>query len=149
MAFAGAGITPETMIAAVAQSQRERNQPPDLGLGDAFFYPFNPPALAINATGVVASVNVDNDADFLWDRITSFSSCLFSVFIMNSSLGVPYMSSPAAPINGENLSGPASLPYWLPKPYRIRRGSILTATFNNRVAFVNTIQLVLVGYKVQ
>lgn len=109
-----------------------------------YFYPLNPPQLAANAVNIVATVTIDNDADFLWDRIIANGTGLFSVTLQDRFTSRPLM--PAA-INGENLAGTAQLPFWLPVPYKIRRNSTIQASFNDRSGNPNTIQFVLAGRK--
>lgn len=109
-----------------------------------YFYPLNPPQLAANAVGILATVTVDNDADFLWDRLIANSTGVFSVTLTDRFTARPLMPSA---INGENLAGTAQLPFWLPVPYKIRRNSTIQASFNDRSGALNTIQFVLVGRK--
>jgi len=124
-----------------------------LGTADLpFWYPFVTPANALpvllaNGTGGAAVV-IDNDSDFLWDRIVASSTGLFNVFLTDKFSARPLMPSQAVPINGENIAGTAQLPFWLPKPYLIRRTSTVTALFTDRSGAGNTIQFCLVGYKV-
>lgn|SRR5487761_329069 len=110
-----------------------------------YFYPLNPPALLALQLDVAAVVTIDNDSDFLWDRIIANSTGLFSVTLTDRFSSRPLM--PVA-INGENLSGTAQLPFWLPVPYKIRRTSTIQALFNDRSGAGNTIQFVLAGRKV-
>jgi hypothetical protein len=118
----------------------------NLGTDDlAFWYPINPPALTANQLGVVAAVSVDNDSDFLWDRIYASSTGLFSVELLDRFTSRPLQT---APINGELYAGTAQLPFWLPKPYLVRRTSTIQAKFNDRSGAGNTIQFVLGGIKI-
>lgn len=109
-----------------------------------YFYPLNPPQLTANQQGVVATVTVDNDADFLWDRLIVSSTGLFSVTLQDRFTSRPLM--PVA-INGENLAGTAQLPFWLPVPYKLLRTSTIQGLFNDRSGANNTIQFVLAGRK--
>jgi hypothetical protein len=126
-----------------------------LGTADLpFFYQFlpNPNAVSLvltaNQANVGAAVIVDNDSDFLWDRIIASSTGTFSVFLVDRFTARPMMPSQAVPINGENIAGTAQLPFWLPKPYLIRRTSSIAAFFTDRSGAGNTIQFLLAGYKV-
>jgi hypothetical protein len=93
-------------------------------------------------------VQLDKDFDFILERYTATSTGLFSIYLQDASRGVPLMSSLNTPINGENISGPASLPYWLAKEMRIPKGTVIEATFNDRSGAANTIVFTLVGRKV-
>jgi hypothetical protein len=112
--------------------------------------PTNPTALvlAANAANVGASLQVQNDSDFVCDRIIASSTGLFSVYLVDQFSSRPLMPSQNVPINGENISGTAQLPYWLPKPWLIKRTSTVTALFNDRSGAQNTIQFLLAGFKV-
>lgn len=111
-----------------------------------FWYLFSPPQLAANQQGVLNALSIDNDADFRVRWIVSSSTGLYSVEIKdNYAGGAPWMPSP---INGENFAGTAQLPFVLPKPYPLYRGSTLTGKFNDRSGAPNTIQLALIGYKI-
>jgi hypothetical protein len=109
-----------------------------------FWYPINPTQLTANQLGVIATVTVDNDADFLCDRFIASSTGLFSMILLDKFRSRPF--SPAA-INGENFAGTAQLPLWLPNPFIIRRNAVMQGTFNDRSGAPNTIQFLLVGRK--
>jgi len=113
-----------------------------------FWYLFNPPALTALQTGIGASFQVDNDSDFLWDRICSASTGIYSVFVTDRYTSRPLTPDPSQPVDVENFAGIAALPFWLPKPYLIRRTSTITAIFNDRSDSGNTIQLAFIGLKV-
>jgi hypothetical protein len=113
-----------------------------------FSYALNPPQLTANQVGAQAVVQLDKDFDFLLDRYVATSTGLFSVYLQDSSRGIPLMSSLNTPINGENIAGNGNGPYWLAKKMRIPKGTVLAATFNDRSGALNTIQFVLVGKKV-
>lgn len=125
---------------------------------DAFWYEFNPPALTANQQGVTFQLLLDSDADFIWDQIFTSAFGLFSMSLIDSSRGLPLIgSSDGQPVNVENFSfieqaiglgGPA-LGLWLPKPYRLPAGTLLSAVFNNRIGGpgVNIVTVVLSGYK--
>jgi hypothetical protein len=113
-----------------------------------FWYLLNPPALTANQQNIGASFQVDNDSDFLWDRLVSAATGIYSVYIIDRYTSRPLSPSPASPIDIENLAGIAALPFWLPKPYLIRRTSTIQAIFNDRSGAGNTIQLAFVGLKV-
>ena len=116
-----------------------------IGTDDLLFhYPLNPAQLTANQAGVLATVTIDNDSDFLLDRIVASSTGLFSVELLDKFTSRPLQT---APINGENYAGTAQLPFWLPKPYLIRRTSTIQGKFNDRSGSLNTIQLDLVGLK--
>jgi hypothetical protein len=108
----------------------------------AYFYPLSV-TLTANGTAV-ATVTIDNDADFLWDRIIASSTGLYSVQLTDR-----FSSRPLMPvnINGENLAGTAQLPFWLPVPYKIRRNSTIQGSFTDRSGAGNTVQFVLAGRK--
>jgi len=126
-----------------------------------FWYPINPPQLAANQQGVQASLQLDTDKDFIWDRI--FATCQsggitgVSVYLQDASRGVTLLGNGIAPVFLENLgaapgavAGPAQavIGGWLPKPYRLQKGTILAGTFNNRTAVVTNVAFCLVGRKV-
>jgi hypothetical protein len=111
-----------------------------------FHYVFNPPQLTALQLGVISTVTIDNDADFIIRWIVASSTGLYSVEIKDLYAGgSPWMPTP---INGENFAGTAQLPFVLPKPYPVYRGSSLQARFNDRSGAGNTIQLDLIGYKI-
>jgi hypothetical protein len=114
-----------------------------------FTYVFNPAQLTALQAGVQAVVQLDKDFDFLLQAYTATSSGKYSVYLQDSSRGIPLMSSLNAPLYGENIAGSASLPYWLAKEMRLPRGTILAATFNDRSNAPNTIVFALVGKKVR
>lgn len=115
------------------------------GLQDLLFdYVLAPAQLNANQAGVVATVTIDNDADFEWRWIVASSTGLFSVTLLDRYTSRPLSS---VPINGENIAGTAQLPFILPKPYLLRRTSTIVGTFNDRSGAPNTIQFVLKGYK--
>jgi hypothetical protein len=107
-----------------------------------------PLVLAANATKVGAQVAIGNDSDFVCDRFIASSTGLFSVYLTDDFSSRPLTPNQNVPINGENISGTAQLPYWLPKPWLIKRTSTVTASFNDRSGAGNTIQFLLAGYKV-
>jgi hypothetical protein len=112
--------------------------------------PAQPAALTLTAlqSNVGASLQVQNDSDFVCDRFIASSTGLFSVYFVDQFSARPLMPSQNVPINGENISGTAQLPYWLPKPWLIKRTSTVTALFTDRSNANNTIQFLLAGYKV-
>jgi hypothetical protein len=110
-----------------------------------FWYPIKPPALTANQTGVIATVTIDNDADFLCDRFIANSTGLFSVTLFDKFRSRPF--SPNTSINGENIAGTAQLPMWLSNPFLIRKNAVIQGTFNDRSGAGNTIEFNLVGRK--
>lgn len=112
--------------------------------------PTNPTpfTIAANSLNQGATLAVQNDSDFVADRIIASSTGLFSVYLQDDFSSRPLMPSQNVPINGENISGTAQLPYWLPKPWLIKRTSTVSALFNDRSGAPNTIQFILAGYKV-
>jgi len=111
-----------------------------------FWYLFSPAQLSANQQGVLNTITVDNDADFRIRWLIVSSTGLFSVEIKDLYAGgAPWMPTP---VNGENFAGTAQLPFVLPKPYPVYKGSSLQAKFNDRSGAPNTIQLCLVGYKI-
>jgi hypothetical protein len=112
--------------------------------------PANPTPLVLTAgqTNVGASVAINNDSDFVCDRFIASSTGLFSIYMTDEFSARPMMPSQNVFINGENISGTAQLPYWLPKPWLIKRTSTVSALFTDRSGAGNTIQFLLAGYKV-
>ena len=111
-----------------------------------FISPFSPAQLTANQLGVLSTVTIDNDADFRIRWLTSSQTGLYSVEIKDLYAGgAPWMPTP---INSENFVGTGQLPFVLPKPYPVYKGSSLQAKFNDRSGAPNTIQLCLVGYKI-
>lgn len=121
---------------------------PPGGPPKVFSYPFNPPVLTANQVGAQAVVQLDKDFDFLLQAYTATSTGLYSVYLQDSSRGIPLMSGLNSAVNGENIAGTASLPGWLAREMRLPKGTILTATFNDRSGAPNTIVFTLVGKKV-
>jgi len=109
-----------------------------------FWYPINPVQLTANQVGVIATVTIDNDADFLCDRFISSSTGLYSIDLYDKFRSRHFSPSP---INSENFAGTAQLPLWLPNPFIIRKNAVVQGTFNDRSAANNTIQFALVGRK--
>lgn len=115
------------------------------------FYPGGVPgsfSLTALQQNVGASFVVDNDNDFLWDRIVSSATGLYSVYLVDNFTKRPLTPSQGAPVNIENLGGVAAVPFWLPMPYLIRRTSSVQGFFNDRSGAGNTIQLAFIGMKV-
>jgi hypothetical protein len=121
---------------------------PPGGPPKVYCYALNPPQLAANQVGAQAVIQLDKDFDFLLQAFTATATGLYSIYLQDSSRGIPLMSSLNQPLNGENIAGPASLPYWLAKPMRLPKGTIIAATFNDRSGALNTIVFTLVGKKV-
>jgi hypothetical protein len=109
-----------------------------------FWYQILPPALTALQTGVIATVIIDNDADFLCDRFEASSTGLFSVTLLDRFRSRPFST---APVNGELIAGTAQLPLWLPNPFLIRKNAVIQGTFNDRSGAGNTIVFALVGRK--
>ena len=66
-----------------------------LGTDDLMFhYPLNPPQLTANQQGVLASVTIDNDSDFLLDRFVASSTGLFSVELVDRYTARPLQTGP-------------------------------------------------------
>lgn len=103
--------------------------------------------IAANATNQGASVGIQNDSDFLCDRYIASATGLFSVYLTDQYSARPLSPSQNIPIYGENIAGTAQLPYWLPKPWLIKRTSTVQGYFNDRSGAPNTIQFLLAGYK--
>ncbi len=117
-----------------------------LGLDDLpFWYVIAPAQLLANAVGVVATVQIDNDSDFEWRWIIANSTGAFSVTLLDKFTSRPLSTTS---INSVNIVGTAQLPFLLPKPYLLRRTSVLQGTFNDLSAAPNTIQFAIVGYKI-
>jgi hypothetical protein len=114
-----------------------------------FTYVFNPPQLTANQVGVAVNLQLDKDFDFLLDRYAATNTGLYSIYLQDSSRGIPLMSSLNQPLYGENIAGTAALPSWLGKKMLLPRGTILTATFNDRSGAANIITFALIGKKVR
>src|ERR1700683_1364382 len=99
-----------------------------------YIYPMNPVIPTGAASVIIFDPLFDRDYDFLWDRVTESHNLPYSIYLQDATRGRTLMGSPAAPIFNENIAGPGRLPYWLPKPVLIPRGTILSGTFSNRVA---------------
>jgi hypothetical protein len=124
-----------------------------------FWYPFDPPLLAANGTAAV-TVAIDNDADFLWDRVISNSSIgtpSFTVFLFNNETGRAFMGDLPKPLVGglgdarplsQFISGSARQPFWLPKRYLLKRGTEINGIFTDTGNGNNRIQFCLVGQKI-
>lgn len=109
-----------------------------------YWYPILPPQLTANQQGVIASVAIQNDAEFEWRWIIANATGLYSVSLTDGYTARPLMLSA---INSENIAGSAQLPFLLPKPYVLHRTSTINAIFNDRSGANNSIQFCLVGYK--
>ena len=108
-----------------------------------YWYPLNVTLTALQA-GVVATLQILNDADFECRWIISSQTGLWQATLIDQLRSRPLMSSD---INSENLAGTAQLPFILPKPWLLLRTSTVKGTFTDRSNSGNTIQLCLVGYK--
>jgi hypothetical protein len=108
-----------------------------------YWYPLNVVLTALQA-GVVATLQILNDADFECRWIISSQTGLWQATLIDQLRSRPLMSSD---INSENLAGTAQLPFILPKPWNLLRTSTVKGTFTDRSGSGNTIQLCLVGYK--
>ena len=122
--------------------------PPGSGPPQTFSYVLSPPQLAANQVGGQAVIQLDKDFDFELICLTATATGLYSVYLQDSSRGIPLMSSLNTPLNGENIAGIASLPYWLSRRMRITKGTVIAGTFNDRSGALNTIVFSLVGRKV-
>jgi len=107
-----------------------------------------PPVLTGGQANVACSVAIENDADFVCDRIVASSTGLFSIFLTDGFTSKTFSPSQDVPINGENIAGTAQLPFWLPRPYLFRRTSSIKALLTDRSGAGNTIQFAFVGHKV-
>lgn len=126
---------------------------------DPFFYPLNSPSMAANQLNAQAQLQLNPDADFWWDWIICGGNNInFSVYLIDASRGIPLLGSQIAPLQGNNLAGVgnslifpilAFLPLWLPKPYKLKRNTIISALFNNLSGAVGNVQVVLGGRLVQ
>jgi hypothetical protein len=112
--------------------------------------PANPVAFTLTAlqANLGASLTINNDSDFVCDRFIASSTGLFSVYFTDQFSARPLMPTQNVPINGENISGTAQRPYWLPKPWLLKRTSTVTALFTDRSNASNTVQFLFAGYKV-
>lgn len=108
-----------------------------------YWYPLNVSLTAAQA-GVVATLQILNDADFECRWIISSQTGLWQATLIDQLRSRPLMSSD---INSENLAGTAQLPFILPKPWLLLRTSTVKGTFTDRSLATNVIQLCLVGYK--
>ncbi len=107
-----------------------------------------PLVLTASQTNVGAIVQIENDSDFVCDRLIASSTGIFSLFAIDKFSARPLTPSQNNPVFGENMFGTAQLPFWLPKPWLLKRTSTVQGYFNDRSAAGNTIQAVLHGYKV-
>ena len=114
---------------------------------------FNTPALAVLQANVPVVVQQDTDADFEWlytmatSILSNNNPGLFSV--QPQDLATGRLLSQSA-VNGELFAGTGQLPFVMPEPYIISRGSAFKLIFNNRdntSEQTNTVQVVLWGYK--
>ena len=126
----------------------------DAGTNDLpFWYFIAPPGsnsvVIALANGVAqATVTIDNDYDFVCDRLIANSTGLYSAYIIDKYRTQPFSPSQAVPVNGENLAGTAQLPFWLPRRVVFPKQSSISAYFTDRSGNPNnTIQFCLVGYK--
>jgi len=108
-----------------------------------FWYPINVVLTSLQA-GAIASVQIMNDADFECRWIISSQTGLWQATLFDTLRSRPLMPSD---INSENLAGTAQLPFILPKPWKLMRTATVKGTFTDRSVAGNTIQLCLVGYK--
>ena len=139
------------MSSQAQAAQVAAQKTPYPGLQDLpFWYPIN--VSIPSGASAVASVTIDNDADFEWrwivaSAIDNAAAGLYSVILLDRFTSRPLMPSA---INGENIAGTAQLPFTLPKPYKIRRTSTIQGTFTDRTASgqPNVVQFCLVGYKI-
>lgn len=138
---------------------------------DPYSYPLNSGTMAAAAAGPpvvptagLAQLQLDTDADFLWDRINcagwTNGVFTFAVYLQDASRGVPLIGSPLAALDQVVVGGNGAqcfalapfsyfLPFWLSRPYRLRRGTVLRATFYNlSTTDPVAVQLVLTGRKV-
>jgi len=112
--------------------------------------PANPAAFALTAlqANVGASVQIDNDSDFLCDRIIGSRTGAYNAYLKDNFSARLLSPSQNVPIADVNFVGTAQLPYWLPKPWLIKRTSTVQGFFTDTSGAGNTIQLILAGYKV-
>ena len=122
--------------------------PPVGGPPRVFSYALNPPQMTANQVGAQAVIQLDKDFDFAVDRFVATATGLYSIYLQDSSRGIPLMSSLNTPLFGENIAGTAQLPYWLAREMRLPKGTIISATFNDRSGAPNTVVFTLVGKKV-
>jgi hypothetical protein len=110
-----------------------------------FWYLIIPTSLTALQAGVIASVTIDNDADFEWRWIIGSSTGSYTVQLTDRFTARPLQS---AAVNNVNIVGTAQLPFILPKPYILRRTSTIQASFTDTSGGMsNAIQFALVGYK--
>ncbi|MGH9580403.1 MAG: hypothetical protein ACRD2R_05370 [Terriglobales bacterium] len=108
-----------------------------------FWYVFaNVVLAALGATPGI--LQTDQDADFEWIWVMTSQTGLFNVVPVDTATGRRLSNNP---INGENWSGTAQLPFPLVEPYLLARSSSLQLNFVDRSGAPNTIQAVLGGYK--
>jgi hypothetical protein len=117
-----------------------------------FWYPFLPigqTSLVVAGSSTAnAVVTIDNDSDFMWDRIVGTSTGLFAVWLRDRFTARPLMPQQNVPIQSPNIMGTGQLPFWLSKPYLLRRTSTVEGVFTDLSGASNTIQFCLMGYKV-
>ncbi|MDE2233833.1 MAG: hypothetical protein KGJ90_07070, partial [Patescibacteria group bacterium] len=120
------------------------------------FYLYPVQALSLAAAGV-ATVNLQfqNDAPFYCLQIVgeAYTTATPPALVSNPSVLVNIIDSGsnfplfASPVNMEQMSGTAQLPYVLPMPYRFNRNSTAVFQITNNYNATLSIYLVLGGYK--
>lgn len=109
-----------------------------------FDYVFNTASLAANQQNLAVPLTFDYDADFEHIWTVANSTGLYSVQVTDRSTNRVLSNNP---VNGENYAGTAALPWPLVEPYVWARASTVLASFNDRSAATNAVQLVFRGYK--
>lgn len=109
----------------------------------------NTVTIAVASSTIQQTIQIDNDFDFICDRIIANSTGVFSVAAVDKFRSQwMFGSSQVAPVNGENCSGTAQLPFWLPRKVRFPKQSSIQFYFTDRTGNANNIiQFCLVGYK--
>lgn len=135
--------------------QIRRAPPPGYSSEEMFWYVINPAQMTPNQQNVQAQLLLDSDADFLWTRLSGFSTWAFQVYLEDMSRAIRLIGNPYTPMSNDNIGVLSNAEqstfqgYWLPKPYLLPRNTVLQATFNNTAASINQVQLALIGQKVQ
>jgi hypothetical protein len=109
-----------------------------------FDYAFPNAVLTASQQGLQDPMQFDQDADFEQIWWVSSQTGIYSVSIRDGSTGRVFSNNP---VNGENFAGTAAFPFPLVEPYIWARAGTVIATFNDRSAAGNTVQLVMRGYK--
>jgi hypothetical protein len=103
------------------------------------------PSIVLTALGKLQpTLQIDQDSDFEWIWVVSDQTGAWNVILKDASTGRTLSNSP---VNNDNFSGTAQLPFPLVEPYLIARSAVVSATVTDLSNAGNTVQLVFRGYK--